>query len=153
MIDSGAFDPGAVPLLRDWRVEAGGSGIMSYLDQGGSFAHAFSALWLSSPELIEIRGCVLIRERYRPANFEHWWTQVDGNTRLIEELLNRIHMYDLFMGQDASEESLGQFAQRLGELWRCTLPPQFPDRRFDVYVTGEPESYGPTLSFATFPRK
>jgi len=84
------------------------------------------------PEFVEVRGCVLLAERYDPEDFSSWWNQTSGNVRAIEGVVNETHLYDLVRDDDIGEERLGRLydaAQRLAACWRAALAVRFPDRR------------------------
>jgi hypothetical protein len=49
---------------------------------GAELAVAFSSLFW--PEFVEVEGCVLLRERYSPSNFEDWWKGLSGDRSRIE---------------------------------------------------------------------
>lgn len=144
------FDPHSLPELQAWDLRTGGAGLVSYVGQEGSFAHALATLWLVTPDLVEVRGCVLLRERYVPRNFEHWWDRLNGDTRRIEYIINLTNVGDIFNRGGAPEEALDEFTVRLAQLWRCVLPEKVRTRRFEVDVMLDPEQDGPYLSFSSW---
>jgi hypothetical protein len=145
------FDPHSLPELRDWDRGTGGAGLFSFIGQEGTFAHALATLWLCLPDVVQVRGCVVLQERYEPRSFEHWWDRLAGDTRRVENVLNHVHVRDVFTREDVPEEALSQFTLRLAALWRCALPVKVPDRRFEVQIELSPEYDGPTLSFSSYP--
>lgn len=145
------FDLAEIPAVKQWLSE-GGESVWDLLGTSGGteLAIAFSSLYW--PELLEVEGCVLLRERYNPSNFRGWWDELDGDRSRIEGLINHVHLWDLCgcSEDEVSDEALQDLARILALTWRCALQHEFPDQTFDVrLVLDDPEEYGPTLSFST----
>jgi hypothetical protein len=116
---------------------------LGYLTHEVSVTTATVVSELFFPELVEVRGCVLLADGYEPANFEAWWSRTGGDRTAIERTLNHLHLWDLFDPADEPEErALDVLARRIAEGWRRTAEAAFPDRAFEVIVT---DDYGPTV--------
>jgi hypothetical protein len=145
-------DPMDLPRAAAWKASFGGRlGLTDYLAQegGATLALAFAALFW--PAFVEVRGCVLLAERYDERGFEGWWTQLEGRRREIEATVNHLHIWDLFApdDEDLPPGALGDLTKVLAGTWACALGAEFPQRRFDITVTDEPDDYGPTVTFCT----
>jgi hypothetical protein len=141
-----ALDPLSVPELRTWLQDVGAASVWSYIGEGGSFAHAVAVLALCAPEFVETRGCVLLAERFEQKAFERWWVELRGDGPAIEQVVNHVHLWDVFRHLDGIPDSaLEQVAQLIAEVWRALLVRRFPGRPFVVEVETSPVEYGPTL--------
>ncbi len=95
------------------------------------------------PELVIVRGCLLLADQYEHDNFTEWWTTLEGNTQDIERVVNHLHIWDLFTPAGPIEEqALELLAQRVAQAWQMHAERQFPDRTVTVTVT---DDYGPTI--------
>lgn len=115
---------------------------------GAELALAFSSFFW--PEFVEVEDCVLLGERYSPSRFQDWWKELGGDRSRIEEVVNHVHLWDLFNLDEESlpDEAIRDLAVVLASTWRCALQYRFPRKTFEVRVTlDDPEEYGPTISF------
>jgi hypothetical protein len=99
---------------------------------------------LLHPELIEVRGCVLLAWAYEPDNFEAWWNELKGDRARIEGVLNHIHLWDVF-DIALGAEKLGELARVIADSWRASANLRFPDRSFEISVSNGDDDYGPTI--------
>lgn len=141
------YDIRELPRLKRWLEQ--GESVWSFLAaQGGAeLAVAFAALYW--PEFVEVKGCVLLRERYDPRNFKGWWEQLGGDPTRIESVINHVHLWDLFEPDEENvpEEAIESLARVLCSSWKCALCHRFPDRDFDVRLILDDADSGPTISF------
>lgn len=115
----------------------------AYLAREVSITAATILSELFFPELVNVRGCVLLSSSYESSNFEDWWQQMAGDQAAVERVLNHLHLWDIFEpSNDSEEQALDVLAQRIARSWRCWATTTFPDRVFEVTVTDE---YGPTV--------
>lgn len=42
------------------------------------------------PDLLQIRGCLIVRQHYKPEFFEQWWERSRGDLREVERNVNRV---------------------------------------------------------------
>ena len=105
-----------------------------------------AVLW---PSLIEIRGCVLLSWRYEEAEFEKWWAELSGDRSAVEDLINHVHLWDVFsdLEDPLSARALAELGQIMTESWRCALRCSYPEREFIVHMDTDEDEYGPTISF------
>lgn len=150
MSDS-TVDPMDLPSAIAWRGEM--TPVPSYLDfinhQVG-LDRAFAVMRLLVPQFDEVRGCVLIRGagNYSPESFEQWWSKLDGNVPAIEDVINHLHLWDVFTGSDENpltEQALNEFGQSLVLTWTAALARSYPDRKFLVEMVND--EGGPTVGF------
>jgi len=106
-------------------------------------------LW---PKFVEVRGCVLLSCRYDATEFEGWWSQLDGDHTAIEDMVNHLHLWDVFPAVDdpLAERGLVELGELMAESWRYALRSAYPGRDFLVSFDMEEEEYGPTVSFRSF---
>ena len=137
--------------IKRWLSDKGESAWALLGAQGGAeLAVAFSSLFW--PDLVEVDGCVLLRERYDPSRFQDWWLELDGDRSRIERVINHVHLWDLFDfdREDLPDETINDLARVLASTWRCALQNRFPHRTFEVrLILEDPEEYGPTIAFST----
>lgn len=127
---SESFDPPARPI--------------HYLSQRLSVTDAVLLLNLLAPPLIQVDGCVLLKDRYAPANFEQWSKQLDGASQAIESVINQMNLWDVFDPTDSAEESaLDDIARTLVAIWPDHARRTFPDLTFGSELT---DSYGPGVT-------
>lgn len=109
-------------------------------------AGAATLFW---PRFVEVRGCVLRHDCYRPDNFQHWWEKLNGDHRRIEGVLNHQHISDLYLNsqEEAVPEFNDTFARILGQTWRAALTDQFPGRGFDVQVSEPGAGFDAEVTF------
>lgn len=102
------------------------------------------------PQLIQVRGCVLIANRYDPTNFDDWWQEFDGDTAAVEKMINHLHLWDAFDPDgDAEHQAVAALADRVAQSWRAHAAAEFPDRTFTVDVV---DDYGPTVCLSSRPQ-
>ncbi|HSR68676.1 MAG TPA: hypothetical protein VLU25_12120 [Acidobacteriota bacterium] len=144
------FDLASVPGIRRWLSGKHGS-VWDYLrvNGGAELAVAFTALYW--PGFIEVDECVLLRENYQPRNFDEWWKELRGDRSRVEEIINHVHLWDLFDMDEAAvpNEGMEELGRILSLTWKCALHHQFPERKFEVHLALDDSEYGPTLSFYT----
>lgn len=106
-------------------------------------------MYLAWPDFVEVRGCVLLASRFDEANFQSWWNRYSDHPYAIERVLNEVHFYDLVDDtfDDGQLSVLEQAAVRVQSAWSAALSSAYPDRRFTVEYSTEPDQYGPTVSF------
>lgn len=153
-----SVDPLELRYAADWRASYGGTpGLLDFVGARVGLAGALAVTKVLRPDLIEVRGCVLLRERFDQSNFDEWWRQLGGDVAEIEGVVNHLHLWDLFEVDDDDvlvESALEDLALAIASSWRCLLAEVYPDRRFDVRVTTSAEAdYGPTISFASTPQQ
>ena len=93
---------------------------------------------LLSPTFIEVRGCGLRADQYWPESFAGFWRELNGDRRRIEAVLNQEHVSDLYLNSTPVRDPRfdAAFAAVIGRCWRAALLEAFPDRCFQVEVTG-----------------
>ncbi|MBO9521052.1 MAG: hypothetical protein J7518_05895 [Nocardioidaceae bacterium] len=138
------FDSAELPSLRSWAARyVPQPDASAYLAHHLSVTNATLFAELLAPDLVLVRGCVLLRSRYVPENFDTWWSHCEGVAASIEASINRLHLWDLFEpSDDVERRALDAIANRLARSWLAHANLAFPDRKFVTAVTDE---YGPTV--------
>jgi len=127
-------------------------GYLTYIKYEVGLDRAIAVMRLLVPEFVEIRGCVLLRgvESYSTETFEQWWSTLKGDVAAIEDLLNRLPLWDLFadLTEDGvTDRALAELGSSIELTWKAALSKRFPNRRFLVEFRDETTGYGPTVSF------
>jgi hypothetical protein len=138
--------------FQQWKANWGNPNlsIWDYINNQGNpeLAVAFSKLFW--PDFVEVRGCVLLAEHFKPTDFENWRRHFKEDRRQIEAAINEVHIYDLFTNSPPEEVAFQVYeylAQVLQKSWNCALRDAYPSRAFEFDYRTEPEEYGPTLAF------
>lgn len=137
--------PDAMPRFVEWsRSFAPPATAIHYLSQRLSVTDAVVVLNLVTPPLIEVEGCVLLKDRYSLTSFAQWSAHLDGDTQAIERVINQVNLWDVFEPADpAEEQAVGDIANTLAFLWPEHARRAFPDRMFRTEIT---DSYGPGVT-------
>jgi hypothetical protein len=80
--------------------------------------------------------------RIDESNIDDWLRNHQADS--VTAVLSHVHMWDEVRSTN-DETVLDAVAQQIAANWRETLRRQFPERVFEVGVSGEPEEYGPTI--------
>lgn len=150
------IDPMTLPVLKKWREHFASSvDVWDYLgSQPGGLTIALAFAHLFWPEFVEVRGCVLLARAYEQDAFERWWHELSGERCRIEQVVNHVHLYDVFtVDAEIDPQVTNAVLMELGEIlvacWTCALAARFPGRTFHVEMRSEEEEYGPTIYFFT----
>jgi hypothetical protein len=126
--------------------------LWDFIKYKSDFDLAFAFCKLFFPEFIEVESCVLLAEKYESETFEKWKNTLNGNSRQLEATLNHTHIYDLFSEPDNSEEVSLEICEEIGKYivksWAISLKETFPEKKFDINFSTEPDDYGPTITFS-----
>lgn len=144
------IQPAMLRSFEDWSKELSPGGFWGVLQIAGGveLAAAFSKLFW--PDFIEVGGCVVLAEQYNPQSFDAWRAQFGEDRSRTEEMVNHVHMYDLFPNDsnpDADQGVAAYLASVLIRCWAAALREAFPDRDFEFSLATEPDDYGPTVTF------
>jgi hypothetical protein len=115
-----------IPELSLWN---GGRGIDvgSWINGRGSFEHAIAYSHLFWPELVEHDDCIFRLDVYNLERYQAWLKSTQGNKTATEQVMNHIHLGDLF--PNSSTRTMPQknyLARLLKETWECKLQREFP---------------------------
>ncbi len=145
------LDPSELEAIRDFGEAPRPLTFWDFLGVRGNFelAAAFSTLFW--PELVEVNGCVLLKEQLSRTDLTEWTEKLEGDRAGIEAMVNHVHMYDLFPNVElnVSDRVLLHLAQTLRLCWLAAAREQFPERNIDVELTNGPAEYGPTLTLCS----
>lgn len=147
-------DPMKLPAVGRWASRYGGKlGVWDYLAEQGGASLAVACSYLLWPSLVEVNGCVILKERFEPANFHEWWVKLSGNVPQVEGIINHVHLWDIFdpNEDDLPDGTLDELARVIARCWECALSEAYPSRSFEVRLHTGNEDYGPTVSFSSVP--
>jgi hypothetical protein len=89
-----------------------------------------------------VRGVIAPLAEIDEANIDAWLAAHPPEA--VTAVLSHVHLWDR-LDSTSDEAVLDEVAQVVARSWRESLARQFPDRRFEVDVAGEPDEYGPTV--------
>ena len=124
--------PEQLPELEAWRTFVPPVDAVGYVKAHLSVTDMVLLLNLITPSLIEVEGCVLLKDRYSPTRFKEWSVHLDGSIASIESVTNQVNLWDVFNPEDvAEEEALEPVAEFPASLARARTPPLSRSRDFD----------------------
>lgn len=98
------------------------------------------------PDLLCVRGCLIVRRHYKPEFFEQWWEQSGGNLREVERNVNRMYLWHHFEPEGPEQEAaVAYLASKIALSWRLQATLAFPDIEWETCVE---EVYGPVVVLA-----
>ncbi|WP_322749977.1 MULTISPECIES: hypothetical protein [unclassified Frankia] len=137
-----------IPQVRDWT--SGGSEFdpRAFVLSNVTVAEAVAVSMILWPEFIEYRGCLFLKFLFDEQGVDTWFEQLQGDRRSIEAVVNHLHLWDVLApGCDVEYDVLGDFANRIAEMWRAVVRVCFPSRSFIVETRNDTKEYGSTLVF------
>ena len=103
------------------------------------------------PEFIEIRGCIIFKDRHDAESLDAWIRKCDGDLSSVESIINHMHFYDFPTNDTRKSEHRLETYEYLAKIakrtWKAALAEQFPGRQFEFQYVTELDEYGPTLYF------
>jgi len=142
------LDTSLLPVFQIYRSEELDLGIWNYLGMRADIDLAAAFTRLFWPDLIEVDGCVILRENYSPDNFAEWMEHFEGDRGEVESMLNHVHMYDLFLNAPQNVKYPEQLYEYMAKVllfgWKQVLQATFPGKRFVFTLR---HGYGPEISF------
>lgn len=125
--------------------------LWDFINYKSDFDLAFAFCKLFFPDFIQVEGCVLLAEKFEPASFANWKNVLNQDRHQLESTLNRTHVYDLFSESESSVEVNLEMCEEIGKYlaksWASALKENFPEKKFDIRFSTEPNDYGPTITF------
>ncbi|GLX68013.1 hypothetical protein [Paenibacillus glycanilyticus] len=94
------------------------------------------------PEIIQVNGCFLLKDKYNEQCFQDWRDACHDNKKCIEQMMNLYEVADFFhinTSFDEGEDIKGQIAA-LGDalklFWSMSFINRFPDKNIivEIYV-------------------
>jgi hypothetical protein len=113
------------------------------------FDYLMVAMQLIWPMFHEERGCVVLPSSYDSTSLENWWNHLEGDRAQVEQVLNHLHLWDLFSTDEVTESGFRHLGRTLALTWAAALAHQFPAREFNVVFSEDPDDYGPTVYIDT----
>ncbi|WP_238860259.1 hypothetical protein [Clostridium sp. YIM B02569] len=93
------------------------------------------------PDVIEVEGCFLLKDKYSPDIFKGWKKHLNNNKTQIEKMMNLYEVGDFFHINKDEEENEEVQIIALGDvlkhLWTLSFKDRFPDRKINVDVFQE----------------
>ena len=94
------------------------------------------------PEFIEIKNCIILKERFNNSIFEEWYNEFVGDVSKIEKMCNLYEVGDFFHINTslADMKQIIQFGHILKKSYEINLKLLFPNREFEVNFFEENET-------------
>lgn len=126
-----------VPDLKDWKKANGEMfDLQDWIACEGNIRLAIGYSVIFWPEFIEYNNCVFIKSHFSQGNYTEW-TKSDSieNYMQIEEIINHIHILDLFAFEKQEEINYDQviyLGNILRNIYDLKLKADFPHRQLSV---------------------
>jgi hypothetical protein len=96
------------------------------------------------PEIIEVEGHFLLKDRYKDELFQKWKVDCENDRTSVEKMINLYELKDFFhINVNEDENELGQIVI-LGNIlklfWTMSFKQRFPDKNISVEIYEEWES-------------
>jgi hypothetical protein len=97
------------------------------------------------PTLIEYDGMVFSHREDIEKSAQHWMAHTQNDRLKVEKVLNHQHLFHIHEpGENVRElfstpAQLRAFGEKLRQTWSAKLKSEFPDRRFEVALYGDPD--------------
>ena len=99
------------------------------------------------PTFIEFQNGIFLEMQFSEDGFDEWFQKLD-DLCAVEQMINHVHVYDVFgNAPNATEEEFVQAARLIHKTWEIALSVTFPDDNFDVNWHASDADYGPTVTF------
>jgi hypothetical protein len=93
------------------------------------------------PEILEIDGCILLKDKFSKELYELWRCECNGEKTCIEKMMNLYQLKDFFHINTQDDGNLNVKIKALGEVltlfWSMSFQNRFPDRLIKVKVFEE----------------
>lgn len=144
----------ALPQISEWLGADRAFGLKPFLLENVSVAEALAVGGLIWPQFVEYRDGVFLEWAFDAGNVDTWFETVKGDPRLVESVINHVHLWDCINTQGQQEESaLLDLANLMKVTWQAAARQRFPDRHFTVEVATEEDDYGPTVYLQSIDRQ
>ncbi|WP_241774582.1 MULTISPECIES: hypothetical protein [Lysinibacillus] len=113
----------------------------SYVNMKSDIKTALGFAKFFYPDVIEVEGCFLLKDKFSEKYFEMWKEECQKNKVNIEKMMNLYQVRDFFHINVDEDENLEEQIQALGEVlkifWSLSFKNRFPDREIVVSVFEE----------------
>lgn len=114
----------------------------NYVNMKSDIKTALGFVKLFYPDIIEVEGCFLLKDKFSEKYFELWKNDCQNNKTNIEKMMNLYQVRDFFhINVDEEDENLEEQIQALGEalkiFWSLSFKNRFPNREIVVSVFEE----------------
>ncbi|WP_457920351.1 hypothetical protein [Lysinibacillus odysseyi] len=113
----------------------------SYVNMKSDIKTALGFAKFFYPDVLEVEGCFLLKDKFSEKHFEMWKKEYQGNNVNIEKMMNLYQVRDFFHINVEEDENLEEQIQALGEVlkifWSLSFKNRFPKRKIIVRVFEE----------------
>ncbi|WP_054949572.1 hypothetical protein [Numidum massiliense] len=90
------------------------------------------------PDIIEIDGLFLLKDKFSQKNYESWRNECKGDKKCIEKMMNLYQVDDFFHINTDDDGNIEEQVRVLGNIlktfWSMSFKDRFPDRCIKVMV-------------------
>jgi hypothetical protein len=94
-----------------------------------------------SPELLEIEGYCLLKDKFSPNVFEGWKRSCQNNKECVEKMMNIYQIRDFFHINTIDSENENEKFKALGRIlkffWEITFEKNYPEKKLKVHLFEE----------------
>ena len=91
------------------------------------------------PEIIEVEGCYLLKDKFNQEIFNSWKVKCSGNKQCIEKMMNLYQLRDFFHinQKDYNKEKNIALGEVLTFFWTASFEKRYPNEVFRVEIYEE----------------
>jgi hypothetical protein len=136
------FDDDLIKEYQEWRgANPESFSWWSYVNMKSDLQTALAFAKFFSPELIEIEGCLILKDKYDEALFKDWVDECKDDKTCIEKMMNIYELNDFFhINRNETEYEDRQF-EALGDVlkhfWSMSFKHNYPNRNIIIDVFKE----------------
>lgn len=94
-----------------------------------------------SPELIQYKGCIILKDKFNKENFDLWQAECNFQKTDIEKIVNLYEVADFFHINTGADDNYNEQLYALGQVlkyyWSISFKEQFPNNNIVVEVFTE----------------
>lgn len=113
----------------------------SYVNMKSDIKTALGFAKFFYPDVLEVEGCFLLKDKFSEKHFEMWKKECKGNKFNIEKMMNLYQVRDFFHINVEEDGNFEEQIQALGEVlkifWSLSFKNRFPKRKIIVRVFEE----------------
>jgi hypothetical protein len=113
----------------------------NYVNMKADLQTALAFAKFFSPELIEIDGCLILKDKYDEQLFKDWVDECKNDKTCIEKMMNLYELNDFFHinrnEMEDEERQLEALGDVLKHFWSMSFKQHYPNRNIIIEVSKE----------------
>ncbi|WP_019878470.1 hypothetical protein [Succinispira mobilis] len=113
----------------------------NYVNLKSDLQTALGFAKLYYPEIVEVDGCILLKDKFSEELYELWRDECKGEKSCIEKMMNLYQLRDFFHLKTQDDGNLESQIKALGDVlvlfWGMSFKNRFPERLIKVEVFEE----------------